>query len=859
MKPKNVIVITDIPNVPPKTFEYQINPVLILNELVFDICTKINLKDSDNYSIFLNGLPITPTTLQTIPEKSTISLSLALDFAARQAFDQLQKASNAEVLKRVLFFMRQKITLTMFVSEFTRLGGIGLILEKIMKYEGNVQSYGLTILRSAMSFDSGMNEVVKNEKIIRFLFSMIDEGVIASVCRQSLELLFVAIHYGGFNIMWKIVKERAKDRDELPLANVVKLLKSGDIETVGNSLTLLYGILHVAPQEKKYGIRTKLKYQGVHKIVEELKSGGSKKELKEQITLLEKYFYGDDVRKEKKSLAKMIKKEQDRMKRVKNENTSKKRTIEIIKKEIETIQVKIPILNDELELMKQQANSLEKEIEPLKEHVLRKNILKLMKNMTDDEIKKEWVKYKVLVESVEKEKIALNSQIEEMKEKHLKIINSSFGNSTLSLNKNSPRGKVRMTKFLETRRTINRKPSDNQHFRKPELPPQHNIIRIPWRRILFTPNPKKPTIWDDIKILHVREKQLQTSFLTSVSVTNISFILDPSKLIALSVLFAKQPNESKFFEAFTHMYSKTFDTKTFELVKKIIPTEAEAFQLFSSKTLNIPETLLKRLALAKNLPTKIAIWSQVTVLEKRLDEVNEKISCIETAVKVLKKSFGFKEVLTIITSYNHQLNLFDSNKGFDLTCLLKLKDLKTNTNETLLDCIISNLSNIKILLREFNECKPAILVELKEQLDMTHSLIDELNNLKDIMKELAEDDLNIASSEVGRVKNKALEILEMGERTQSSFYSLVSWCMGTTEHLDYFDTKIFFGLISTFHAHLLMSKALIKINAYEQMKKMRMTRGNCLSENETNLMVEIIDKIRSGEIGRQMLKKTTSN
>ncbi|KAL7722570.1 GBD/FH3 domain-containing protein [Entamoeba marina] len=793
MKPVPVTIITDIINTPPKTLQYEINPVLVLEELIYDVCVNLSIEDGDQYALYMDDLPLTPTTLTKIKPRTALKLSYALDYSARVTYDQLSKATNAEM------------TMTVYVGEFARLGGIQLVLENILKYEGNVQSYGLTLLRSAMSFDSGMQEVVQNEQNIQFLYELIDISVLAAVCRQALELLFVAVHYGGFKPVWAAIKKRANERNEISLQNIVQLLKSGDIETVGNALTFLYGILHIAPSDKKYTIRMKLKYLGVHKEIKSLKD--SHKQLKDQILLLEKYFYSDE--------------EKGRLKTLQSENSGKTRKIELVKSEIERINQKIPIFEDEKAKSTQTVNELEEEVSPLRSSIVRPDIIRALKTMSDVDIQLEWVKYNVMLRHTLAEKANLSSEVANKNE-------SRSSGSFCFISKISP-------KTSKNRKTNSPRKIDSVEFHQPSLPPTPDITRIPWRRLLINPN--TPTIWSE-------KKQIKNIFSTTTT-GSTSNILDLSRRLPLTILFTKIPNESRFYEAISHLYKNVFSLPSLYLLQRSVPTDAEARLITITPNLVVPEILLRRVVKTNNLDGKISAWITITSTDSELNSASTKLSELRGAIRSLRKSTSFKDFIGTISSYNNDLHIYDNSIGFDVTSLIALKSMKTQRGDTLLDDALKTLSNVKLLANDLAGCKLASNINLSVLVENVGQCATDLASLK------GDDDAVIA--EISRAKTKAMEILADAENIKTEFMSLVAWCLGKSDAVKNYDTKTFFGLISTFHAHVLTSKTLGKVSAFGNMKKFQNNQ-----HPGADLFAEIIDKIRTGEIGVSMLKKTRS-
>ena len=98
-------------------------------------------------------------------------------------------------------------------------------------------------------------------------------------------------------------------------------------------------------------------------------------------------------------------------------------------------------------------------------------------------------------------------------------------------------------------------------------------------------------------------------------------------------------------------------------LKKIIPSDGEAYDLFNAKELTAPEILLKRFGLEKNLQTKIEVWSKIGGIENNLDTTFEKIKQVGNSIKILRKSNVFKEVLSTVASFNTKMGLFDSRNG----------------------------------------------------------------------------------------------------------------------------------------------------------------------------------------------------
>lgn len=106
--------------------------------------------------------------------------------------------------------------------------------------------------------------------MVEKLFFLIDASTLAASARHALELLFVLTSYNGYATTklppnavcdlcamrsWVLVnksaKFSAKSRGIKPFSNLVALLKSGDVDTSVNTLTLLNSLIGTEPIYRK--------------------------------------------------------------------------------------------------------------------------------------------------------------------------------------------------------------------------------------------------------------------------------------------------------------------------------------------------------------------------------------------------------------------------------------------------------------------------------------------------------------------------------------------------------------------------------------------------------------------------------
>ena len=68
--------------------------------------------------------------------------------------------------------------------------------------------------------------------------------------------------------------------------------------------------------------------------------------------------------------------------------------------------------------------------------------------------------------------------------------------------------------------------------------------------------------------------------------------------------------------------------------------------------------------------------------------------------------------------------------------------------------VLRSVGNVKQLMSDFYDCKPATHIDIKDQINQIHLCIVELNNITDSCDNWSQQDLEIAAGEIRRVKNK---------------------------------------------------------------------------------------------------------
>ncbi|KAF2077052.1 hypothetical protein CYY_001619 [Polysphondylium violaceum] len=203
-------------------------------------------------------------------EKSFFILRMKPHAIADRVVDNLkQNAPNSPTIKDIIFNIRYQMKDVEYVEEFITKGGINQLLEVIIKSRGNTQSYALTALRCFMGFNSGLVEVTSRPELIDKLYGLVCvTGVLPSVCRQAIELLFVVCNFDGFHLVHRAAKNQATESGNPAYTNLISLLASGDMETQLNTLTLFNCLLDNAPNPRKgEKLLSRWKSLGITKIL----------------------------------------------------------------------------------------------------------------------------------------------------------------------------------------------------------------------------------------------------------------------------------------------------------------------------------------------------------------------------------------------------------------------------------------------------------------------------------------------------------------------------------------------------------------------------------------------------------------
>ncbi|EGC30227.1 hypothetical protein DICPUDRAFT_50865 [Dictyostelium purpureum] len=203
-----------------------------------------------NTLTYVEDLFLTPEKLVEA-EKSYFILRMK-PIAIADRVVEILKDSNSSSIKDTIFNIRYQMKDVEYVEEFIAKGGINHLLAVIIRSRGNTQSYALTALRCFMGYNSGLEEVMGRPHLIDRLYALVcTSGILPSVCRQALELLFCVCNFDGFNLVHRASKNYALETGTPPYSILIALLASGDMETQLNTLTLFNCLLDNAPNPRK--------------------------------------------------------------------------------------------------------------------------------------------------------------------------------------------------------------------------------------------------------------------------------------------------------------------------------------------------------------------------------------------------------------------------------------------------------------------------------------------------------------------------------------------------------------------------------------------------------------------------------
>jgi len=184
----------------------------------------------------------------TIDESRPLSFQLAtcesgqLIFCEKPALRAQKTLALLKVKEKVkdqVFCLRSQLEDTLFAREFIKSGGIPILLDIAMTTTGNTQSYSLAALHVLLSHLNGLGDLITPE-LIKKLYTLTSAPQVG-VVRHVLEILVFICTFeesGGSKIRQE-VKLLSEESNEVPYTKLSSLVKSGDLDTQINALTLI--------------------------------------------------------------------------------------------------------------------------------------------------------------------------------------------------------------------------------------------------------------------------------------------------------------------------------------------------------------------------------------------------------------------------------------------------------------------------------------------------------------------------------------------------------------------------------------------------------------------------------------------
>jgi hypothetical protein len=186
------------------------------------------------------------SSLQTAASSATVSamktgqVSAHQDISVDGILDDLLTDEDLASVKRAAFSLLTTLKDDAFAENFISQDGIVALMHVVETCEGAAQGYALKALRLALCFQSAADQMSQHESLMLKLYMLIDSRNI-TVSKSALELLFVlcCIIDRGPTIIGNAATKSAQQRNGKPYDSLIKSCKSGDLETVENSLVLV--------------------------------------------------------------------------------------------------------------------------------------------------------------------------------------------------------------------------------------------------------------------------------------------------------------------------------------------------------------------------------------------------------------------------------------------------------------------------------------------------------------------------------------------------------------------------------------------------------------------------------------------
>eukprot|EP01103_Thecamoeba_quadrilineata_P017824 TRINITY_DN648_c0_g1_i1.p1 TRINITY_DN648_c0_g1~~TRINITY_DN648_c0_g1_i1.p1 ORF type:complete len:907 (-),score=175.99 TRINITY_DN648_c0_g1_i1:120-2840(-) len=155
---------------------------------------------------------------------------------------RLLEKSESTKLKKHLYQLRSQFEDLEFLRQFSRLGGLNLVIELLPTINGVTLSYALCALECTMTTDCGWEWLTPS--FINYIISLIDNQNI-NICKNALKILLnlTQYHPHGCKALNYALFSVAKNNSQRPYKNLVLLLDSPDQSISLTTLSLLNALL----------------------------------------------------------------------------------------------------------------------------------------------------------------------------------------------------------------------------------------------------------------------------------------------------------------------------------------------------------------------------------------------------------------------------------------------------------------------------------------------------------------------------------------------------------------------------------------------------------------------------------------
>ncbi|ELP91844.1 formin 1,2/cappuccino, putative [Entamoeba invadens IP1] len=412
---------------------------------------------------------------------------------------------------------------------------------------------------------------------------------------------------------------------------------------------------------------------------------------------------------------------------------------------------------------------------------------------------------------------------------------------------------------------------------KSVVKPSEKMRPLYWNRVIIDMDTDK-SIWKEIKESKLNEKEVNQLFSQKKNATNSNSpaaeekkvknkkeyirLLDDKRYNQLGIIKSRLPKEEVLTDAIKELNTSIINPDLLKTIKdSLLTTEELALFTDVGSETDPTELFFYKLSSIKGVHERLESWYFVLTLNEKIEDFPDQLKRMEDAMNALKSSLCYKKFLGVVISLGNYMNGGNATRGqadgFNIDFLLKLRDVKDNTNTTnMLEYCLKQLTRMEGLPEELSPCKNCVF-DLKMIGGQIRSVVKEMENVKRMMAKVVDpNDKGIKTlvSEVKEKEDTVNGLLDKNTQLEERLKEIVLWATGSAKDAQKMGSEEFFGTYKQFVVMVEETiKKLKKVPAEpKQLKTInRANVGNKVADGEDPMAV-LIAKIKAGGVKSQL-------